>query len=261
MRTLIVGKNSFIGRSFFHSTKNVDIVSYNDLDNVKFSKYNTILNCAITPEYKVATSSNRRDDLDFLVAQFALKHNCHYIMLSTRKVYGATDEWLTKCNEETSLNPTDAYGHNKARTEDLIMHIGLPSVTILRASNVYGFEYGRNSFMGFCMNQLKDTDKIVYSISPETKRDFISIKSVCKVLNRVVQQQPHGIYNLSSNYGLPIGDVARSLIEGYGSGEFISTSTELKDQFVLDNTKLIQKLNIELPIFQRKYIKKLGEKL
>jgi len=259
MRTLIVGKNSFIGRAFFHHTKNVDIVSYNDLDKMDLSKYNSILNCAIMPEYKIE-SRKQSNDIDLKVALLAQKNKCHYIMLSTRKVYGTTDD-LQISNEESALSPTDYYGDNKAKTEDLIMHIGLPSVTILRASNVYGFEYGRNSFMGFCMNQLKDTDKILYSISPETKRDFISIKSVCKVLTRVAQQQPHGIYNLSSNYGLPIGDVARSLIEGYESGEFISTGHEIKDQFILDNTKLTQKLNIELPIFQRKYIKKLGEKL
>ena len=258
MRTLIVGKNSFIGRSFFHSTKNVDIVSYSDLDNVNFSKYTSVLNCAIKPEYKLE-SYKRSNDLDYQVASLAQKHNCHYIMMSTRKVYGTSDD-LQILIEDSSISPTDRYGENKARTEDLIMHMGLENVTILRASNIYGFEYGRNSFMGFCMNQLKDTDKIVYSISPETKRDFISIKSVCKVLNRVVQQKPHGIYNLSSGYGVPIGDVARSLIEGYESGEF-SSSGPIKDQFILDNKKLLNKLCIELPIFQTKYIKKLGEKL
>ena len=89
----------------------------------------------------------------------------------------------------------------------------------------------------------------------------ISIKHVCKVLNRIIDVRPHGIYNLGSNHGTEIGDVARSLIEGYGSGEFIVTGDELKDQFILDTTKLTKVLNIELPQFQRKYIKKLGEKL
>jgi nucleoside-diphosphate-sugar epimerase len=114
--------------------------------------------------------------------------------------------------------------------------------------------------MGFCMNQLKHDDKIEYTISGKTQRDFISIKSVCKVLNKVVEIKPQGIYNLSSNHGTEIGDVARSLIEGYGSGKFIE-SGQVKDQFILKNTKLLKTLNIELPVFQKKYIKKLGEKL
>jgi nucleoside-diphosphate-sugar epimerase len=258
MRTLIIGKNSFIGKSFYHATKNVDIISYSDIDRIDFSKYNTVLNCAITPEFKTE-DYKQRNDLDYQVAILAAANKCHYIMMSTRKVYGTCDD-LQILNENSGLNPTDYYGDNKATSEKKIMELG-SSYTILRASNVYGFEYGRNSFMGFCMDQLKHTDKIVYSISDKAKRDFISIKSVCKVLNKVVELKPQGIYNLSSNHGTEIGDVARALIEGYDSGEFIVTGNEVKDQFILVNTKLLKTLDIELPIFQRKYIKKLGEKL
>ena len=258
MRTLIVGKNSFIGKAFFHSTKNVDIVSYNELDNLDFSKYNTILNCAITPEFKVE-DYRQKNDIDYQVAIHAAANKCHYIMLSTRKVYGSSDD-LQILNEESKLDANDYYGDNKATSERKIMELG-GSYTILRASNVYGFEYGRNSFMGFCMNQLKQSNKIVYSISDKAKRDFISIKSVCKVLNKIVEQKPIGTYNLSSNHGTEIGDVARALIEGYAIGEFIVEGHQIKDQFILDNRKLLKKLDIELPIFQRKYIKKLGEKL
>ena len=259
MRTLIVGKNSFIGKSFYHSTKSVDIISYSDIDNVDFSKYNTILNCAITPEYKFE-GYKQRYDLDYQVATKACANKCHYIMLSTRKVYGTFINLQTH-NEESPLNPFDYYSHNKAKSEDLIMHMGLESVTILRPSNVYGFEYGRNSFMGFCMNQLKHNNQIVYTMSDRARKDFIPIKHVCKVLNRIIDVRPHGIYNLGSNHGTEIGDVARSLIEGYGSGEFIVTGDEIKDQFILNTTKITKKLSIELSQFQRKYIKKLGEKL
>jgi hypothetical protein len=78
-------------------------------------------------------------------------------------------------------------------------------------------------------------------------------------LNKIVEKKPTGIYNLSSSYGTEIGEVARALIEGYGVGKF-TESGQIKDQFILDNRKLIKELNIELPFLQRKYIKKLGEK-
>jgi len=52
VKTLIVGQNSFIGKHLFHSIKNVDIISYSDIDNINMSEYNTILNCAISPEMK-----------------------------------------------------------------------------------------------------------------------------------------------------------------------------------------------------------------
>jgi len=257
MKTLIIGKNSFIGKHFYHATKNVDIISYSDVDKVDFSKYNTILNCAITPEFKIE-DYKQRNDLDYQVAILAAANKCHYIMMSTRKVYGTCDD-LQILNEESKLDANDYYGDNKATSERKIVDLG-GSHTILRASNIYGFEYGRNSFMGFCMNQLKHNDEIVYTISGKSKRDFISIKSVCKVLNKIVEKKPTGIYNLSSSYGTEIGEVARALIEGYESGKFIE-SGQIKDQFILDNRKLLKTLDIELPIFQRKYIKKLGEKL
>jgi nucleoside-diphosphate-sugar epimerase len=258
MKTLIVGKNSFIGKSFYHSTKSVDIVSYSDILKLDFSNYDVVLNCAITPEFK-SESYREKYDLDFQVGRIALRDKCHYIMMGTRKVYGTHTKLVTH-REDSPLNPFDYYSENKAKAEENLFNLG-GSVTMLRASNVYGFEYGRNSFMGFCMDQLKHTDKIVYSISDKAKRDFISIKSVCKVLNKVVELKPQGKYNLSSNYGTEIGDVARSLIEGYGCGEFIVTGNQIKDQFILDNTKLLKTLDIELPLLQRKYIKKLGEKL
>jgi len=115
--------------------------------------------------------------------------------------------------------------------------------------------------MGFCMDQLKHNNEIIFTLSEKAKKDFISIKHVCKVLNKIIELKPNGIYNLGCNHGTEIGDVARSLIEGYGSGKLIVTGHEIKDQFILDNTKLLKTLDIELPIFQRKYIKKLGEKL
>jgi nucleoside-diphosphate-sugar epimerase len=257
MRTLIVGKNSFIGRAFYHSAKNVDMVSFHEHKKVNLSEYDVVINCAIAPEFKNEKYSLNYD-LDLQVGATANLAGRHYIMLSSRKVYGSSDD-LKIYTEESELNPTDYYGENKLISESRLNY-NEGSYTILRAANVYGFEYGRNSFMGFCMNQLKHEDQIKYTIAAQTKRDFISIKSVCKALNEIVKLKPQGIYNLSSGHGTEIGDVARSLIEGYGSGEFFADG-KIEDQFILDNTKLLNALNIELPVFQRKYIKKLGEKL
>jgi nucleoside-diphosphate-sugar epimerase len=259
-RILIIGKNSFVGKSFYHSVKSVDIISYYDIDKTDFSNYNVVLNCAITPEFKFE-SYREKHDLDFQVAKISAYNNCHYIMMSTRKVYGTSNE-LRLLNENSKLNPFDYYSENKAISEKNIMRLG-ESFTILRVSNAYGFEYGRNSFMGFCMTQLKHDNKIVYTTNPNAKKDFISIDSLCEVLGIISKVTPKGIYNVGSNYGSKIGDVAKSLIQGYGQGEFIynNIGNKNQDQFILDNTKLCRDLGIQLPTFQKKYIKKLGEKL
>ena len=103
MKTLIVGQNSFIGKHLFHSMKNVDIISYSDIDNVNISEYNTILNCAISPEMKFDDYREHRD-IDYKVACKARLHNCHFIMLSTRKVYGNSTELKTYNEESESID-------------------------------------------------------------------------------------------------------------------------------------------------------------
>jgi nucleoside-diphosphate-sugar epimerase len=259
VKTLIVGQNSFIGKHLFHSMKNVDIISYSDIDNVKFSEYSTILNCAISQEMKIEDYRERRD-IDYKMAIEAYKHKCHFIMLSTRKVYGNNTE-LKTYNEESELNPFDKYSENKLRSEQNILKLN-PSYTVLRGSNVIGFEYGRKSFMGYCMTQLKKNNEILYEMNPDLQRDFIDIDNVCKTLKKVIEVKPKGIYNLSSNIGFGIGDVSKLLIKGYGSGKIIVRVTKYGEQFILDNTKLEAALNTSIGPFDfENIIFEIGKKL
>jgi nucleoside-diphosphate-sugar epimerase len=259
VKTLIVGQNSFIGKHLFHSMKNVDIISYSDIDNINMSEYNTILNCAISPEMKFDDYREHRD-IDYKVACKARLHNCHFIMLSTRKVYGNSTE-LKTYNEESELNPFDKYSENKLRSEQNILKVN-PTSTILRGSNVIGFEYDRKSFMGYCMTQLKNNNEILYEMDPDLKRDFIDIDNVCKTLKKVIEVKPQGIYNLSSNIGFSIGDVSKLLIKGYGSGKMVVDITKQGEQFILDNTKLEAALNTSIGPFDfDNIIFEIGKKL
>jgi len=261
-KILVVGDNSFIGKHFHNNYIGVDITPYKYLDNYNLAEYHTILNCSITPEYKFK-DYDETYDLDFLVGQKAIKNKCHYVMISTRKVYGQSDV-LQAYDELSPVNPADYYSENKVKTEFKLLNL-TDDYTILRASNVFGFEPNRKSFMGWCINQLKKTDKIVYDIHPDTQRDFIDINTFSKTLKLVCDQKPQGIYNIGSNEGTKVGDIAQWLIEGYGSGEFISTGDEFKDfrdQFILNTRKLRTTLNKGIgPINYEEIIKEIGEQL
>lgn len=239
-KVLIVGDNSFVGRSFYNSIKLHDIVianiiPYSQLHHIDLKLYDVVINCAITYEYKTQ-KYNDKYDLDYLVGLKAQESGCHYVMMSTRKVYGNSTDLLIY-DELSSLNPFDRYSENKANTE-MALDALVDNLTILRGSNMYGFELGRSSFVGYCMTQLKSLNTIDYDMDENIKRDFISIDSVCEVLNRVCLVKPKGIFNLSSHYGLPIGEVARFLILGYGSGKFSPSSATQREQFILDNRRL-----------------------
>jgi nucleoside-diphosphate-sugar epimerase len=239
-KVLIVGDNSFVGRNFYNSIKLNDtvianIIPYSQLHHIDLKRYDVVLNCAITYEYKTQKYNNKYD-LDYLVGLKAQEAGCQYIMMSTRKVYGNSIE-LSVYDELSTLKPFDRYGENKVKTEMALDSL-VENLTILRGSNIYGFEQGRSSFVGYCMTQLKSLNIIDYDMDENIKRDFISIDTVSEVLKQVCLIKPKGIFNLSSHYGLPIGEVARFLILGYGSGKFTSNVTCDKEQFILDNRRL-----------------------
>jgi nucleoside-diphosphate-sugar epimerase len=191
--------------------------------------------------------------------KIARQFSGHFIMISSRKVYGTNDS-LIEYTEDSPYNPSDYYSWNKTITEK-ILSTEHENVTILRASNVFGFEYKRKTFMGFLMDQLKDKGNIEIDISPFSTKDFISVQDTCKLINLVVEKQLKGIYNISSGYGEMVGHTAEYLIKGYGSGNLISKSKERKDQFILNNKKLLEALNIEIDFNIEDQMKKLGEHL
>lgn len=259
MKTLIIGNNSFIGKSAYQIINNTKKISYSDIDKINLKEYNVILNCSMSEQYR-NESYNEDNDLDIKLARIAEKSNIHYVMISTRKVYGISNS-VTTYNERSELNPSDRYSENKLITEYKIKEM-LDSYTILRPSNVFGYEPGRKSFMGFCMNQLKDSNKIVYDVSANTIRDFIDVNTFSKVLNRVCELKVKGLYNVGSNFGLSVGDVSKYLIKGYGSGQLIADSDKTFDQFILDNTKIKSELGINIDIVDfEKIIVELGSKL
>ena len=186
--------------------------------------------------------------------------NLNNHLINVCSVQKPTTDNLLTYTEESPINPYDYYGWNKSTTEKLL-DMEHDNHTILRASNVFGFEYQRKSYMGFLMNQLKDKGNIEIDISPFTTRDFISVQDTSKLINLVVDKEIKGTYNLSSGIGEVVGYTADYLIKGYGGGSLISKSKERKDQFILDNKKLLNALNIDIEFNIEDQIIKLGEQL
>jgi len=244
IKTLVVGKNSFITRNL---SDTFDKISYKNLSVVDLGKYDVVINCALNPLYKTNKYSETMD-VDFQVGLKACQSNCHYVMLSTSKVYGNSSE-LKVYDESSHLNPFDYYSENKVTTEVKILSAFPNQVTILRGSNIFGLEYGRNSFVGYCMSQLVNDGKIKLTLSENTKRDFLFIEDAAKIIETICFKKPIGVFNLSSNYGLEIGQVIKNLINGYHGGIIEKTGFELQRQFILDNSKLKNSLNIDIGPF------------
>ena len=236
---LLVGKNSFIASNLALMLKqyhNVDHISYTMIDDVQ-DIYDIIINCALHPLYR-SESCSEDNDIDVKLSRM---FSGHYIMISSRKVYGTNDSLYTYI-EESPINPSDYYGWNKCMTESKIIK-EKENHTIFRCSNVYGFELGRKTFLGLCLNQLKEKGMIELDFYHTTKKDFIDINSVCKLITAACDDPFVGTYNLSSNIAYSIGDLTSNLFTGYGNGYIVCKTEQIKDQFVLHNNKLLDKLN------------------
>jgi len=253
MKLLIVGKTSFISNSLVG-----DRISFSEIDSVNFDNYDSVINCSIHSNFREVKYVEKYD-LDYLVAQKAQHHKKHYIMISSSKVYGSSDE-LKSFDELSQTNPDSFYGENKLIAEQKINSLS-NNFCVLRCSNVFGLERNRKTFFGFCNDQLVNTNSILYDIGPKTKRDFFPVELLSNVVEKISKKKSVGTFNVGSNYPLEIDRVALYLIEGYGKGNFISISSEEKDQFLLNNKKLKKEIEIEIDIDFASHIKNIGKKL
>lgn len=254
MSFLIVGKNSFISKSI---TGKSNRVSFQEIGNLNFKNYDVVLNCSIHPDYK-NKKYNINNDLDYFIAQKSQENGCHFIMLSSRKVYG-TSNTLNSFDEDSATNPDSYYGENKLKTEEQIKK-NLEDFCILRCSNIYGLELNRKSFFSFCIDQLIRNEKIVFNVDGKTKRDFLPVEKLNEIIQIIAANKTKGLYNASSNYGLEIKNVALSLIKGYNKGSF-ECSGQIEDQFTLNNEKIKKELQTDIEINFLKHMENIGKML
>lgn len=264
-KILVVGKHSFIGSHFASMYSNVDLASYNDLVlyppyGVDIRQYDVVVCCALDPLYRIYPYQDQ-NDIDFKVAKKAKEANVHFIMLSTRRVYGMHSE-LKSFDENCLAQPFDNYSKNKFITENIIGSY-LDNYTILRCSNVFGFEYKRNfsqSFLGYCLNSLKQTGKIMFEASDDLQRDFIHVNEFCRALYRVCERKTIGTFNVGSGVGLSVTRVPELIIKGYGSGELVK-GTKVFDQFILNQNKFTDTFDFEIAQNFEKQLIDIGKQL
>lgn len=247
---LIVGENSFIGSDLHKNgtDSNFTKVSYRDIDNIDFTRFDVVVNCALHPYFK-DRKYHTSFDVDYEVACKAYKAGCYYVMLSTRKIYGSNTE-LQFYTETDPERPYDFYSENKLKAEKKILERFGDASAVLRGSNLFGNELGRNSMMGYMLNQLDKTGKIVYNQSPSTQKDILHVGDASTLISAVCIERPAGLFNMGGGI-YSLGEMGQHLIEGYGQGELVCENTKMGEQFGLDSSKLRDTLGIMVvPLYE-----------
>lgn len=243
MSIVAIGKNSFLAQNLAQhpNAKDWKFLGRDEIASRKEIVQNArvLINFAFDPALTKEEYTASRD-MDSILAGI-ISTDCHYIMLSSRMVYGEM-EGDTTCFKETSLcRPTTLYGKNKKAIEErLASSLAPEKFTILRLSNIFGVEKGRKTFFGTAMKTLHAENLIKFDISSESIRDFLPAKNFSDALTRIAAQPKAGTYNLGSGVGVTCGDIAKWLIEGYGQGKAVFEGEDnRKGAFCLDMSKTL----------------------
>ncbi|MFP4313484.1 MAG: NAD-dependent epimerase/dehydratase family protein [Alphaproteobacteria bacterium] len=237
-RITVIGKNSFLARhlaEFYPAWRFLDHKkALSETNWVRAS--DVVINCAFHPDLRHDAYSPLKD-IDFLLAGYVLNSDAHYIMLSSRAVYGNAPEDLY-LREDMNPDPINAYGHNKLASEQALAELLPPErLTILRSGNIFGFEYGRSTFFGLMMTSLKDKGVLRFNIAPTAVRDFLSARKWAEYVGAIAKNPQGGIYNLGAGFGITTQEIADLFIKHYGSCEIEYTGDSYEGQFILDMSK------------------------
>ena len=247
-RALLVGRGSYLAGETARIESDdllIDAAFHSvDLSSIDFDSYDVVVNMAYDPRY-MRESYREESDFDLEVARHIAGSRSHYVMLSTRKVYGTSVPF--RITEEFHPEPDGHYGRNKLRSEFAVQELLGNRCTILRIGNVFGFEPGRHTFFGAALRTLKESNKIELDVSPFVFRDFIYVQDFACLLRRTLVQRPSGIFNLGSGCATQLGRIALWIIEGHQNGHLVVTSPLERDNFELDIRKLTSRIGFLKP--------------
>jgi len=237
---LIVGSSGFLAKALARrpDADKFRFISHEETEDVSvYDGVSCLVNVAVDPRY-MTDPYDESFDFELRLGKRIATSNIHYVMLSSRKVYSS--DVLMPAAEDDSTSGVDDYGRSKRTTEKALEEILGCRLTVFRLANVAGFDdqWNRPTFMPRMLSGLRSEGRISLDLSPFARRDFITDDAVAEALIQAAKIQPGGCFNLGSGIALGIGQLAIWIIDGFGSGELLSTGPEIRDEFCLNVAKL-----------------------
>lgn len=268
MKVVVVGQKSFIARALQARPETAAwrFVDWRQAlqEEQWLQGADCLINCAFDDALKREPYSAARD-IDLLLAERLLERtDVHYLMLSSRMAYGPALQG-GRLAESQPCDPLSLYGAAKLRSEQALAAVLRERLTVLRLSNVCGYELepGRRSFFAMASHSLVEDGRIVLDMSPFIERDFLPVEVLASWLPRIVARLQPGLFNLGAGQGTPTGRIAQWLIEGYGSGQLLVTDLREYDGFWLDMQRSREAFGLDgvTQEFLRQYCCALGARL
>lgn len=248
---VIVGNDSYIASGLDKYLANYDVTCLNYLNwemNINLLREaDCIINFSISPESsKIVFDTD--DVIDVKIAKSISGYKPRFIFISSRKVYGISNECLIY-NETSPVIKNDIYSINKINTERALQNILGDKLVILRPTNIIGEPVLRenyNTFIGWICRNYKSKGYVETTINSNIYKDFITKEYLHKNIVYLMSHDCRGIYNISAGFGITI----KYLLDGYVGEKVLYKGDEqkVKDQFIVDNTKIKELTGIEFSI-------------
>ena len=222
MKTIILGKNSYLSTNLKKSIINSEIYSLGD-DNIKkvnFYNCNIVIN-SFYSSLKLEKIDSYQDfikrslyDLSIFLDQIKGKKIRKIIYSSSSATYNLIDDnrlSIKNFNDERNRN---IYSSTKLSAENLIKNFCTKNkikFCIVRMFNIFG-EGEKFSIISKITEAYKNKKKTLNLINNGNSiRDFIHINEVVNIYKRIIQKKNNSIVDVASGYGTKIGDIINFL--------------------------------------------------
>lgn len=209
-----------------------------------------VINFSISPDFSIRDMTPD-EVLDVQIAQCLKNAATRYVFISSRKVYGASDD-LVIHKETDDLYGVDFYARNKIMTEKTLADILGDKLIILRVANIIGEPVNRSgykTFIGWICESFLKNGKLVVTQNADAVKDFITKDFLQKSIASLIQKHATGIYNVSSRFGTSVRDVLVGYV-GAQNIDFQGQTLSPQDQFILNNEKLLKITNVSISSLQ-----------
>lgn len=142
-----------------------------------------------------------------------------FLYSSSTRIYAAMPP-TSPVTEITPLtvipNAESLFDVSKLLGESLCQRMQNPKVRIARLSNIYGPDQSRATFLGAVLEEIKQTGGVIIHDSPESVKDYCSIDDACVLLEQIILNGQHQVYNVASGVNVTCQSIADSITQaGY----------------------------------------------
>jgi len=202
----VLGADGWIGSALVHKLRK-DNRNVTPVGRINFESWISSKNNAGTVIYAIGLTSDFRHR-PFATIEAHVNLLCKVLKrpgikklsyLSSTRVYSRSNGTLeTSPISCLSSDPSDLYNLSKLLGEALVLQDNRPEFKIIRLSNVVGRDQPVDTFIGAILSEAREK-KIVLINQPEfTKKNYIALNDVAKLIPLITEQGRERIYNLGS---------------------------------------------------------------